>query len=312
MSQVLLTGANGFVGGAVLAKLGENTRVFGRTKPNSPCQFIAGELSEQTDFSSICDGIDVIIHCAARAHVMQETAQSPLELYRQINTAATLKLARHAATCGVKRFIFVSSIKVNGEFTLPNQPFSASDPALPQDAYGISKAEAEHGLREIGRETGMEITIIRPPLVYGLGVKANFAAMLKIAKKNLPLPFGAINNARSIVALPNLVDLILCCITHPNAANQTFLVSDGEDISTTELLREMTLAWGKQPRLLPIPCKFLAFVLVIMGKKSMAQRLFGSLQLDITETCRALDWQPKPLLQDILRDCVIALNKDLK
>lgn len=312
MSQVLLTGATGFVGSAVLTKLGESTRVYGRTKPSDACQFIPGELSPTMDCSGIFNDIDVVIHCAARAHVMQETAQSPLELYRQINTAATLQLARQAAASGVKRFIFVSSIKVNGESTSPNKPFLATDPAMPEDAYGISKAEAEQGLWQLGRETGMEITIIRPPLVYGPGVKANFAAMLKIAAKNLPLPLGAVHNARSMVALPNLVELILRCIDHPNAGNKTFLVSDGVDVSTTELLRQMTLAWGKTPRLLPVPAAFIAFCLTIIGKKSIAERLLGSLQVDISDTCHALSWQPKPLLPETLRACVAVLNEGSK
>jgi nucleoside-diphosphate-sugar epimerase len=312
MTKVLLTGATGFVGSAVLRGLPSSTRVLGRRHPGIPCEFIAGELTGVTDYSVPLTDVEVVIHCAARAHVMDEETTNPIEIYRQVNTYATLKLARQAAELGVKRFIFISSIKVNGESTSAGKPFNATDSANPHDAYGISKAEAENGLWEIGRETGMAITVIRPPLVYGPGVKANFAALLKIAGKNLPLPLGAIRNARSLVALPNLVEVIIRCIDHPGAINKTFLVSDGIDISTSELLNQMTLAWGKSPRLLPVPVKFLDFCLKLIGKSAISERLFGSLQVDISSTCSQLDWIPQPLLQETLRQCVNKINGDLK
>ncbi|HAT42982.1 MAG TPA: UDP-glucose 4-epimerase [Rheinheimera sp.] len=304
MTRVLLTGATGFVGSAVLASLPASTRVLGRTVPELPCEFFKAELLPTQDFLPALQGIDVVVHCAARAHVMHETSVNPLEQYRLVNTHATLALAQQAAQAGVTRFVFVSSVKVNGEETLPQRPFTHLDVADPVDPYGLSKAEAEWGLRKIGQETGMEITVIRPPLVYGPGVKANFAAMLKLAKRNLPLPFGAVRNARSLVALDNLVDLIKLCIEHPAAANQTFLVSDGHDVSTTELLQEMTKAWGKQPRLIPIPVGLLRWLLRLLGKQAISERLFGSLQVDISHTRQTLGWAPKPLLAKTLQQCV--------
>lgn len=312
MTKILLTGGTGFIGSYLLSKLPSQTRVFGRRLPQLNCEFIYGDIRKQTDFNDILDGVDVVIHLAAIAHNIDTGVDVLSHDYREVNVVSTIRLAEAAAKQKVKRFVFLSSVNVFGLQDPRCKPFSSVDVLNPIDITGISKAEAEHGLREIGSETGMEITIIRSPLVYGPGVKANFAAMLNIAAKNLPLPLGAIHNARSMVALPNLVELILCCIEHPNAANQTFLVSDGVDVSTSELLRQMTIAWGKKPRLLPVPTGLLTFCLAIIGKKSIAERLFGSLQVDISDTCRALNWQPKPLLQETLRDCVAAINEGSK
>jgi nucleoside-diphosphate-sugar epimerase len=275
--------------------------VFGRSKPEHECIFFKGELDNKTDFSQTLEGIDVVIHCAARAHVMNDTET---ELYEQINTLATLSLAKQAAALGAKRFIFISTIKVNGESTLEGGPFRFSDKQNPSDPYGISKANAEIGLQEIAAKTGMAVVIIRPPLVYGPGVKANFAAMLKLAKKNLPLPLGAIHNKRSLVAVENLVDLVLTCIDHPAAANQTFLVSDDCDVSTTELLRLMTLAAGKKPILLPIPVSWLKAVASLAGKQSVIDRLCGNLQVDISHTKQTLGWKPPITLEEGITQCV--------
>jgi len=303
--KTLLTGASGFIGSAVLQILPLKTiRVLGRSKPSiNKIDFVSSEIKPDTDFTQALVGVDVIVHCAARAHIMNDTAEEPLEAFREVNSLGTLNLARQAASAGVKRFIFISSIKVNGERTEKNKPFSHDDASVPEDAYGISKSEAEFSLRILSRETEMEVVIIRPPLVYGPGVKANFAVMMKLASRNLPLPLGAIHNKRSLVALDNLVDLIITCIDHPNATNQTFLVSDDHDISTTELLKKMIIAAGKKPRLIPIPMKLIQLAATMLGKKSVADRLCGSLQVDISHTKKLLDWTPPITVEEGLARC---------
>ena len=238
-----------------------------------------------------------IVHLAARVHVMHESACDSLAQFRMVNVERTLHLARQAAAAGVKRYIFISSIKVNGEQTQPGHPFHADDAPAPQDPYGISKMEAEIGLRTIAQETGMEVVVIRPPLVYGPGVKANFASMVKWLQRGIPLPLGSIHNRRSLVALDNLVDLIITCIHHPAAANQTFLVSDGEDVSTTELLRRMGAALGRPARLLPVPQYLLEWGASLVGKRDVAQRLFSSLQVDMDKTRQLLGWVPPVSLE---------------
>jgi nucleoside-diphosphate-sugar epimerase len=305
--KILLTGATGFVGQQVLRQLPPQARVFGRTKPARDCHFFSGELSANTDYRAALSGVDVVIHCAARAHVMNETATNAAELYKDINTHATLALAEQAAASGVKRFIFISTIKVNGEATATGQMFRANDARQPLDHYGESKAKAEIGLLDITQRTGLEVVIIRPPLVYGPGVKANFAAMLKLAKKNLPLPLGAIHNKRSLVAVDNLVDLVLCCVDHPNAANQVFLVSDDQDVSTSELLEMMTRAFGKNPRLLPLPTNWLRVLASVAGKQAVIDRLCGNLQVDIDYTKQTLGWQPPLSLLQGIEQCVVSV-----
>jgi UDP-glucose 4-epimerase len=254
-------------------------------------------LEPSTDWTAALDGVSAVIHCAARVHVMADTAADPLEEFRHVNVQGTLNLARQAAAAGVRRFVFVSSIKVNGEATQPGAPFTADDAPAPLDAYGVSKMEAEQGLRELAAQTGMEVIIIRPPLVYGPGVKANFAAKMRWLQRGVPLPLGAIHNQRSLVALDNLVDLIVTCLTHPAAANQTFLVSDGEDVSTSELLRRMGQALDRPARLLPVPQSWLKLAAAMVGKSDVAQRLCGSLQVDISKTRQLLSWTP-PLSLD--------------
>ena len=246
-------------------------------------------------------GVSAIEHRAARVHVMTEKAANPLEEFRRVNVQGTLNLAQQAAAAGVARFVVVSSIKVNGEETFKGVPFFAGDVAAPADPYGISKLEAELGLYEIAAQTGMEIVVIRPPLVYGPGVRANFAAMMRWLQKGVPLPLGAIHNQRSLVALDNLVDLIVTCTTHPAAANQTFLVSDGEDVSTSELLRRMGNVMGCPARLVPVPASLLKLAAAMVGKGDVAQRLCGSLQVDIKKTRQLLDWNPPLSLDEGLR-----------
>jgi nucleoside-diphosphate-sugar epimerase len=301
--QMLMTGASGFVGRALCAEvISRGLAVQGATR--TPCDLpkgvknvVVGSIDGSTVWRDALLGCDAVIHLAARVHVMQEATADPLAEFRRVNVQGTLNLARQAAAAGVRRFVFVSSVKVNGEATEPGRPFRADDVPAPLDAYGISKMEAEQGLRELSAQAGMEVVIIRPPLVYGPGVKANFSAMMRWLKRGVPLPLGAIHNQRSLVALDNLVDLIVTCLTHPAAANQTFLVSDGEDVSTAELLRRTGQAMGHPARLIPVPVGWLKLAAALVGKKDVAQRLCGSLQVDIEKTQRLLGWKP-PLTLD--------------
>lgn len=310
---IVVTGASGFVGSAVLVKAattGNKIVAISRTplaNNAAAVQVQIPELNGDTNWQPVLakGDVEVIIHAAARVHQMQEDAVEPLLAYREVNTAGTVNLARQAAAAGVKRFIFISSIKVNGEATAPGRPFTHDDTPQPQDPYGVSKAEAEAGLKQLASDSGMEIVIIRPPLVYGKGVKANFATMLKWAQKNLPLPLGAIHNRRSMVALDNLVDLIVTCIDHPNAANQTFLVSDNQDVSTSELLQMMTVAAGKKPRLIPVPVSWLKLLGKVTGKQAIIDRLCGNLQLDIEHTKATLSWTPPVTVEQGIRCCFV-------
>ena len=259
--MILLTGSTGFVGQALLARLAAQPAldlVVVSRRPNSSlpagvAHAQVADIAADTAWQPVLQGVQVIIHAAARVHVMNDKVADPLAEFRKVNVDGTLNLARQAVGAGVKRFIFISSIKVNGESTAPGKPYSAESQPAPVDPYGISKLEAEQALRELAAETGMEVVIIRPPLVYGPGVKANFLSMMRWLSKGIPLPLGAIQNRRSLVALDNLVDLIATCVEHPAAANQTFMVSDGEDLSTRQLLRRMGGALGRPARLVPIP-----------------------------------------------------------
>jgi len=297
--MILVTGATGLVGSSLVVRLvrdGVEIRACVRRDnaelPKGVQVVPVGNLTAEADWSHALSGVDVVVHAAARVHVMQDAAADPLQAFRRVNVQGTLQLARQAAAAGVRRFVFISSIKVNGEATQPGHPFTADDAPAPLDAYGISKMEAEQGLREISAQTGMELVIIRPPLVYGPGVRANFHAMMRWLARGMPLPLGAIHNLRSLVALDNLVDLLVTCIHHPAAANQTFLVSDGEDLSTSQLLRRMGQALGKPARLIPVPPELLKLGAALLGKPAVAQRLCGSLQVDISKTRQLLGWRP--------------------
>jgi len=307
MTKIMLTGASGFVGSRLKAALafGGGIHVVAAVREgraDADC-FAVGDIGGDTDFSEALADVDTVIHAAARAHVMRDQTNDPLAEYRKVNVEGTLNLARQAVAAGVKRFIFISSIKVNGEATVNGRAFGADDKPAPEDAYGLSKLEAEQGLMDIAAETGMEVVIIRPPLVYGPGVKGNFASMIKLVEKGIPLPLGAIHNRRSLVGIDNLVDLIIRCIDHPTAANQVFLAGDGEDLSTTELLRGVGKTMGKPARLMPVPAGLLQFGATLLGKKAMAQRLLGSLQVDISKTCELLDWKPPYTVEEGLRRC---------
>lgn len=252
--------------------------------------YLVSSIDSKTNWSGAFEGIDCVVHCAARVHQMKESQTDALEAYREVNTRGTLNLARQAANAGVKRFLFISSIKVNGEFTEPSQPFIPDLTHVPDDLYGLSKYEAEVQLQQLAKETGLEVVIIRPPLVYGPGVKANFLSMMRWVEKGIPLPLGAIDNRRSLVYLDNLVDFMLTCCIHPKAACDTFLVSDGEDVSTTQLLNAVASGMSKSPRLLPIPMSFIDFSAKLIGKPQLSQRLCGNLQVDSSKTKVLLGW----------------------
>lgn len=306
---LLLTGSTGFLGTALARWLVDDDRYqlvaasrSGVTNPDSNFQpVIVSDYGAATDWTQALSGVDVVIHTAARVHVMADSTKDPLYEFRKVNLEGTLNLGRQAANARVKRFIFISSIKVNGESTALGKPFSADDLPEPADPYSISKWETEVGLHQLAKETGIEIVIIRPPLVYGPGVKANFLSMMRWVNKGVPLPLGAIHNKRSLVALDNLVDLIITCVEHPAAANQTFLAGDDEDLSTTELLQRMGKALGKPARLIPFPSGLLSLAAFLLGKRDVAQRLCGSLQVDISKTRELLGWNPPVSVDECLR-----------
>jgi UDP-glucose 4-epimerase len=306
--MILLTGATGFVGRALCAALikGGPIRIVVRNaageSPADGVDVVRGELSATADWSAAMAGVVAVVHCAARVHVMNDDAVDPLAEFRRINVEGSLQLARQAAAAGVRRFVFLSSIKVNGEQTDPGRPFTADQAPGPLDPYGISKMEAEAALRALARETGMAVVIIRPPLVYGPAVKGNFLAMMRALWRGIPLPLGAVTaNRRSLVALDNLVDLIVTCIDHPAAANQTFLVSDAEDLSTAALLRRMGQQLGRSARLLPVPVGVLRLAATLLGRPGIAQRLCGSLEVDIDKTRHLLGWSPPLSVDEGLR-----------
>ncbi len=305
---VLITGANGFVGSALSERL-EKDRISVRcvvralnSGQDVTNEIPIGSLSPETDWTAALRNVDQVVHLAARVHVMSEKSSDPLAEFRRVNVEGTGNLARQAAAVGVRRFVFLSSIKVNGEFTEQGRPFTADDAPAPDDPYGVSKHEAEQLLRQVAAETGMEVVIIRPPLVYGPGVKANFESLMRWLALGLPLPLEAVTeNRRSLVALDNLVDLIVTCLNHPAAANQTSLVSDDEDLSTAELLKRMGAAIKQPARLFYMPPALLKLGATLLNKPSIYQRLCGSLQLDITKTRQLLGWTPPMSVDEGLR-----------
>lgn len=307
--KLVVTGASGFVGRALAAQLHRNGEsVLGVCRSSAELGFPTATLASFDDSNVLkgeLAGADVVIHCAARVHVMKDKAVDPLVEFRKANTNLTVKLAQMAAENGARRFVFLSSIKVNGESTSGRGPFRPDDTTAPNDPYGISKLEAEQELLKIAGGTGLEVVIIRPPLVYGPGVKGNFASMTKLVEKGIPLPFGAVHNTRSLVALDNLVDLIITCLDHPAAGNEVFLAGDGEDLSTTALLQRMAAAMSKPSRLVPVPALLLQAGATLLGKKAVAQRLLGSLQVDISKNWNLLGWQPPLSVDEGLKRCFI-------
>jgi len=306
----LITGGNGFVGRPLteeMALRGLSVRSASRMLPTAPTEninyTIAPRLGRDADWAVSLSGVSTIIHAAARVHAMGDQSGDALTEYRRVNVDGTLSLAEQAARAGVRRFVFLSSIKVNGEETKPGQPYTEADDPAPKDAYGQSKLEAELGLRDISNKTGMEIVILRPPMIYGPGVKGNFARLIKLAELGLPLPFGAVNNQRSMIGLKNCIDLIICAAIHEKASGNVFLMSDGYDLSTTELLKLMCKTMKRPSRLYPLPTSVLYFAAKCINQDAAAQRLLCSLQVDIGVTRKKLNWSPIQSIEDGLAVC---------
>lgn len=305
--RVLVTGASGFVGRALLARLLAEPSITVRAAVRGPAATASmpvgveccevGDLGPHTDWRAAVADVDLVLHCAARVHVLHEVAADPLAAFLAVNRDATLTLGRAAAAAGCRRLVFLSTVKVNGEVSQPGRPFRADDLPAPQDAYARSKLEAESGLQEVAAQTGMEVVIVRPPLVYGPGVKGNFLSMMRILRAGWPLPLGAVDNRRSLIAVDNLADLVLCCARHPAAAGQVFMAADGEDLSTTELLHRLGRALGRRPRLLPVPVGLLRTAAAMLGRSALAQRLCASLQVDAAPAGAQLGWSA-PLAVD--------------
>jgi len=297
--HLLITGATGFVGTALIKRLlQENVRLSAAVLageetghlPEDVARLVVPPLSATSDYCSALQGVDCVVHLAARVHIMEDSATDPLQEFRAVNLHGTERLAQQAARAGVKRFVFISSVKVHGEETA--SPYRENSPLAPQDPYGISKAEAETALWRVSRETGLEVVIVRPPLVYGPGVKANFRQLLTVVRRRIPLPLASISNKRSFVYVGNLVDALACCAKHPVAAGQTYLVNDGEDVSTPELIKRLAAALGVPARLLPFPPALMRIAGKISGRSSVVERLIGSLQVDSAKIRRELGWTP--------------------
>ena len=299
--KVLVTGSNGFIGRNLVSQLKNNkdisltlsSRVSSRSSERNINQFILTSIDSLTDWTEILEDIDIVIHLLGIAHNNYSNFKSSIQdEYRKINVEATLNLANQAIKANVKRFIYLSSIKVNGEVTVKNRPFTAEDAPNPQDLYAKLKLEAEVALKEITTNSKTELVIIRPVLVYGPGVKGNLLSLIKWIKLGIPLPLRSIKNKRSFVSIRNLIDFINLCLEHPYAANQVFLVSDNFSISTSRLIKKLAIFLKKRLFLIPLPQKVLKFILIILGKKEMAHKLLGSLEVNIQKNQDLLGWKP--------------------
>jgi nucleoside-diphosphate-sugar epimerase len=307
--MLIVTGASGFIGLHLADALRRNDRPFALSSRRpvggiGAERFIPADRLVETEISADC-----IIHLAGRAHVLREESLDPAAEFRAANTDYPLAIARAFAQRGTRRFIFLSSVGVLGNETAPGHPFTHESRPAPHNAYALSKLEAEEGLRAIAAETGMEVVIIRPPLVYGAGAKGNFASLVSWLKRGIPLPLGAVHNRRSLVGIDNLVDLVLTAIDHPAAANRTFLVSDGEDLSTSDLLRRTAAAMGRPARLLPVPAPLLGGAARLLGKATLGQRLLSSLELDIRFTRETLNWHPPTTVDEGLARAVTSARE---
>ena len=305
---IFVTGANGFVGSDLTRCLHlagveviAGSRSIQDLTDIAVKRFSVPVIDGNTHWKSALQGAKTVVHTAARVHVLQEVSNDPLAEFRKVNVEGALRLARVAAEVGVERFVFLSSIGIHGMATAANERFTELSHPKPHNAYAFSKWEAEQGLMQIATETGLEVVIIRPPLVYGCHAPGNFGALMRAVKRGWPLPLGAVHNLRSLVALDNLVDFIVTCITHPQAANQTFLVSHGEDLSTTELVRGMAQAAGVPSRLLPVPVWALQAGASLLGRGEAVQRLCGNLQVDISKARSLLGWVPPMSVGEGLR-----------
>jgi UDP-glucose 4-epimerase len=300
--MILVTGAGGFIGTALVGELARrNTSFRPVSRTGRDGHFPIRDIGPDTDWTAALRGVDAVVHLASNAHAPDQ-APAPSE-------EATLNLARQAARAGAKRFVFISSVKVNGEATELGRPFTADDPPDPQDAYAQAKLETERGLFALSRQTGLQVTVLRPPLVYGPGVKANFAAMMEWANRGIPFPLRAFGNRRSFVYVGNLVDLVILCVSHPNAAGQVFLVSDGEDLSTAELFRRIARALGRSSWIMPVPAPLLTFAATAIGQRTVANRLVGSLQVDISKTRQFLGWTPRTSVDEGLRQTALCFQQ---
>lgn len=307
MISILVTGANGFVGQHLCAELlrqGFSVRAAVRSADTvAGCINVVniGAIDGETDWADALLGVDVVIHLAARVHVMKDSAADPLAEFLRVNLHGTANLARQAANAGVKRLVYVSSIKVNGELTSGPRHYTESDIPNPQDPYAISKLQAEQALQRISQETGLEITIIRPPLVYGPGVKGNFISLFAAIDKGFPLPLAGADNARSLIYVENLVDALIRCASHPCAAGQTYLISDGRAVSTSVLIDSIAQALGRSNRMFYIPPVLLRAAASLLGRSAQVDRLFNSLLVDDSRIRRDLGWTPPYTLEQGLR-----------
>ena len=320
LKKALITGANGFVGTRLVARLRDGkdliaphsavrSNLYGLLQKND---YVVGSIDPFTDWSVPLKNIDIVIHLAARVHVMEDASIDPLSEYRSVNVQGTVNLAKQAAAAGVRRFVYLSSIKVNGEESAPGKSFTEDSAPNPLDPYGVSKLEAEEGLKAVCKEAGMEFVIIRPPLIYGPGVKANFLKLITAIKKGVPMPFGCISNQRSMLALDNLIDFIVLASLDPRAGNQTFLLSDGRDISSKELVSEIAKALCLRPRLLPVPIFILSALGFLTGRSAAIQRLLGSLQINPSKATKLLNWVPPVTVEEGIARTIEAFLIDSK